>query len=157
MKATNRDYIWLGVVLFILVVALINIRKETDRLRRLPEPAAEPVACPYEVISSKDISTIDRSRYEFRIVAPGAVTFKDRALTVMKAAEDLRREKMIQVTRVFLEPDHKSSGQGLALAIAVYAIDGKGFSGVEGRKWEVEATGEKPSQNIPNRATFKVE
>lgn len=157
MNTLKRDYIWLGIVLIILLVIVLNIPKETERLNRITEPAIEPAAQPYSVISTKDISTVDRSRYEFRILAPTATTFESRALITMKAAEDLRQEKMSQVTRVFLEPDYKSSGQGLALAIAVYAIDGKGFSGVEGRKWEVEATGEKPSQNIPTRATFKVE
>lgn len=157
MKASKRDYIWLGVVLIILVVMIMNIPKETERLNRIPEPVSKPAAQPYSVISVKDISTIDRSRYEFRILAPTATTFESRALTAMKAAEDLRREKMIQVTRVFLEPDQQSSGQGMALAIAIYAIDGKGFSGVEGRKWEVEATGEKPSQYVPTRSTYKAE
>lgn len=155
-KPTKGDYAWLAVVCVLLVIVIINLPAEIERQKHLAQTEA-PTAQPYTVISIKDIGTFDRSRLEFRIIAPGANSFEERALTVMKAAEDLRREKMVQVSRVFLEPNEKESGQGLALASALYAIDGQGFSGVEGKQWEVEATGEKPSQYIPKRIKYKDE
>jgi len=123
-------------ILGFAVVAMLIVIGNLPGKKNLPSPGA-PAAKDYTVISSKDIGMADRSKYEWRITAPGAVTFEERALTVMKAAEELRQKQMIQVARVILEPNRDQAGKGFAVAIAMYAIDGKGFTGAENKKWEV--------------------
>ena len=153
----TRKRLYLILILGALFVIVAALPREIQQQKYLSNSPERGTARPYSVISQKDISVIDRSRFEWRIVAPEANSFEDRALTAMKAAEELRQKKMIQVARIFLEPDQESAGQGLALAIAVYSIDGRGFSGVEGKRWEVEATGDKPSQYVPTRLKYKNE
>lgn len=140
---TGRKVFLLFVVLGLLII-VANVPKEATKQRaEQAEPVAKPSGKPYSVISNKDVGMPDRSKFEWRIVSPEAKTFDERALTVMKAAEELRQKQMVQVARVFLEPDEASAGKGYAVASAVFAIDGKGFSGIENKKWEVLATKEK--------------
>ncbi|OLE52646.1 MAG: hypothetical protein AUG51_16885 [Acidobacteria bacterium 13_1_20CM_3_53_8] len=58
----------------------------------------------------------------------------------MNAARDLQRSTGANVVEVFLELSPLLSGKGYSLGVARFAPDGKGFSGYEQWKWEVQAT-----------------
>lgn len=154
---TGRKVCLLFVVLGLLVI-IANVPKEVGKQgAQQADPVTKPLGKPYSVISQNDIGMADRSKYEWRIIAPEAVTFDERALTVMKAAEELRQKQMVQVARVFLEPDQAAAGKGYAVATAVFAIDGKGFSGAENKTWEVSATKEKPELAAVSMVKYKDE
>ncbi|MGB3493448.1 MAG: DUF4875 domain-containing protein [Elainellaceae cyanobacterium] len=98
----------------------------------------EPVA--YTIVDRENDPLPNRRRISISIVAPEALTFEQRAQTVMKAAQELQDSENAHVVTVFLVPSPKLVGMGLPLAIARYAPDSGGYSGDQGWQWEVQAT-----------------
>lgn len=96
-------------------------------------------AKPYSVFNQKDLSVVGRNRLEWWIQSPEAKSFEERAQTAMKAAIDLQKKNAADFVNVWLEINPTLAGKGYQLAIARYAPDGKGISGTEELKWEVEA------------------
>lgn len=91
----------------------------------------------YEVLKTKDIDFVDRTRKDAVIYSAEAKTPDECAQTAMKAAHELRNKYTVLAMRVFLEKDKSMIGQGNISARAVWAPDGEGFSGVEKKEWEV--------------------
>lgn len=109
-----------------------------------------PVA--YTVVDRKNISIPGRTRLSASIVAPEALTVEQRAQTAMKAAKELQESTKAYVVTVFLVPSPNLVGMGINLAIARYAVDGRGYSGDQNWQWEVQAT-DKPVDEQQLRIT----
>lgn len=110
-----------------------------------PKTPQFPKAKPYEIIIRKDFSLNDRKRMECSIISQSEL-LDERAQTAMKAALDFQKETGADVVSVWYEISRDFAGKGLLLAVARYAPDGKGFSGDQKWKWEVEATSETPDK-----------
>ncbi|MCG3173057.1 MAG: hypothetical protein GMKNLPBB_01233 [Myxococcota bacterium] len=124
------------------------VRLDGETVPDSPRPATpsiptEPhLAFPYKPVKSRDHSVAGRSRYEWRVISEAA-TAEERAHTVMKVALDLQKNTDAQAVMVALEPSPELAGKGFELATAVFAPDGKGWTGKEqGKNWIVDATGE---------------
>lgn len=96
----------------------------------------------YTVVDRQNVSIPGRTRLSASIVAPEALTFEQRAQTVMKAAKELQESTNGYVITVFLVPSPDLVGMGINLAIARYAVDSRGYSGDQNWQWEVQATDE---------------
>jgi len=96
----------------------------------------------YTVVDRQNVSIPGRTRLSASIVAPDALTFEQRAQTAMKAAKELQESTNGYVITVFLVPSPDLVGMGINLAIARYAVDGRGYSGDQNWQWEVQATDE---------------
>jgi hypothetical protein len=126
------------------IIASYAVGTSDDGKPATQQTAQQPQqAKPYQVLKEKDTSTIDRSRREAWIYSADARSTDERAKTVMQAAIDLRNKYTAHSVWVFLEPDAKTSGKGDAVASAVYAPDGLGYSGAEHEKWSVTTTDDK--------------
>lgn len=97
---------------------------------------------PYEIISEKDTSFVNRTRAQIFIVSPGAKSLQARIDTAKIAATDYSSQKGVKVVSVFLMPFAEAKGSGYYLAQAFYWSDGCGNSGTQCNDviWEVKST-----------------
>lgn len=93
------------------------------------ETKKKPVAHKYTVIDFTDYSFPGRTRLEWTIMAPTAITAKDRARTAMQAAKDLQEEYQSDVSFILLEDNEVVAGKGFPYAMAAYCYDVCGMSG----------------------------
>lgn len=97
---------------------------------------------PYEIISEKDTSFVNRTRAQIFIVSPEAKSLQARIDTAKIAATDYSSQKGVKVVSVFLMPFAEAKGSGYYLAQAFYWSDGCGNSGTQCNDviWEVKST-----------------
>jgi len=97
---------------------------------------------PYEIVSEKDTSFVNRSRAQIFIVSPEAKSLQARIDTAKIAATDYSSQKGVKVVSVFLMPFAEAKGSGYYLAQAFYWSDGCGNSGTQCNDviWEVKST-----------------
>jgi len=101
----------------------------------------------YSIIIESDASTAERNRKEIYILSPEATTFEELAHTAMQAAIDYRKKTKADVVSVFIELSKESARNGMPLAVARYAPDGKGYYS-DTWIWQVHAVKEYPSEQI---------
>ncbi len=100
----------------------------------IPQTTNEEVAWtarPFEIISDKDISFVNRFRRTISIVAPTALTREDRIATMMAAARQSWDEHHSQFIGVDLLPFESGLGRGILLGQIYFAPDKCGISGKE--------------------------
>ena len=97
---------------------------------------------PYEIISEKDTSFVNRTRAQIFIVSPEAKSLQARIDTAKIAATDYSSQKGVKVVSVFLMPFAEAKGSGYYFAQAFYWSDGCGNSGTQCNDviWEVKST-----------------
>jgi len=96
-------------------------------------------AKPYTIVERADAGFLGRDRYFIDIISPQATNHAQFAQTAIQAARDIQKETGADVVAVNLQPSIVSIGEGISYAIARYAPDGRGLSGKDHWKWEVEA------------------
>ena len=137
---------------FLLALLILLITQFADR--KINTSAKKSTIPPYEVLLIEDQSSSTRSRLQVRIIAPEALTARDRARVAMNAAKQIQASQVsddpnnpqYEFISVILEASENSAGQGYALAEAEYAPDGRGRQGVmsddpeNNWKWNVSSS-----------------
>ena len=137
---------------FLLALLILLITQFADR--KINTSAKKSTIPPYEVLLIEDQSSSTRSRLQVRIIAPEALTARDRARVAMNAAKQIQASQVsddpnnpqYEFISVILEASENSAGQGYALAEAEYAPDGRGRQGVmsddpeNNWKWNVRSS-----------------
>jgi len=121
---------------FLLALLLLLLTQLADQ--KINTSSTKSTIPPYEVLLIEDQSISTRSRLRVSIVAPEALTARDRARVVMNAAKQIQASQVsddpdnpqYEYISVVLEASTKSVGQGYALAEAEYAPDGRGQQGI---------------------------
>ena len=115
----------------------------------------------------EDKSSSTRSRLQVSIVAPEALTARDRARVAMNAAKQIQSSQVsedpdnpqYEYVSVVLEASAKSAGQGNVLAKAEYAPDGRGSHGVmsedPSNKWKWNVSSSKARVNTDDRNSLQ--
>jgi hypothetical protein len=137
---------------FLLALLLLLLTQLADREKNTS--STKSAIPPYEVLLIEDQSSSTRSRLRVSIVAPEALTARDRARVAMNAAKQIQASQVsddpdnpqYEYVSVVLEASTKSAGQGYALAEAEYAPDGRGQQGIMSEdpdnqwKWNVSSS-----------------
>lgn len=138
---SNKVKIWIFVIIaLVIVVGLFAPEKKSIDLSK---------AKPYSIFHEGDFSFAGRKRMEWWVTSPEAKSFEERAQTAIKAAIDLQKKSNADMVSIWLEISPSIAGSGNQFAVARYAPDGAGISGVkkvDNWTWEVEATGDIPDQ-----------
>jgi hypothetical protein len=138
MKKRGLGCLFVFVFLF-LFIGLIGNLINPENKNTVAELNIEQ-AKPYEVLNLHDISFAGRDRYKAHIYAPEAVTYEQRAHTAMKAAKEICLNKKAHFVSALLEPSPALAGKGDIVAMADYAVDGRGVSGEEQWTWNVQSS-----------------
>ena len=137
---------------FLLALLILLITQFADR--KINTSAKKSTIPPYGVLLIEDQSSSTRSRLQVRIIAPEALTARDRARVAMNAAKQIQASQVsddpnnpqYEFISVILEASENSAGQGYVLAEAEYAPDGRGRQGVmsddpeNNWKWNVSSS-----------------
>jgi len=137
---------------FLLALLLLLLTQLADR--KINTSSSKSTIPPYEVLLIEDQSSSTRSRLRVSIVAPEALTARDRARVAMNAAKQIQASQVsddpdnpeYEYISVVLEASTKTTGQGYALAEAQYAPDGRGRQGIMSEdpanqwKWNVSSS-----------------
>ncbi len=144
-KRTRRRvaiYYLCGTALFMVIRTQFENSPPASVTESVPAVVQPTITIPhaksYTVLQSTNSTVAHRKRETVSILAPEAETMEQRAETAIKAAIELREKNNADVIMVLLEADESLIGQGLSLAIARYAPDGKGW-GSNDWKWQTLA------------------
>ena len=142
---------------FLLALLILLITQFADR--KINTSAKKSTIPPYEVLLIEDQSSSTRSRLQVLIIAPEALTARDRARVAMNAAKQIQASQVsddpnnpqYEFISVILEASENSAGQGYVLAEAEYAPDGRGRQGVmsddPGNNWKWNVSSSKVRVN----------
>ena len=146
--------------LLLLLLTLLTDRKTNSSKTKSTIPS-------YEVLFIEDKSSSTRSRLQVSIVAPEALTARDRARVAMNAAKQIQSSQVsedpdnpqYEYVSVVLEASTKSAGHGYVLAEAEYAPDGRGRQGVMSddptNKWKWNVNSSKARVNPDDRNSLQ--
>ena len=137
---------------FLLALLLLLLTQLAERETNMS--SSKSIIPPYEVLLIEDKSSSSRSRLRVSIVAPEALTARDRARVVMNAAQQIQASQVsddpnnpqYEYISVILEASTKTAGLGYVLAEAEYASDGLGHQGFMSEdpanqwKWNVNSS-----------------
>ena len=159
------ERISLLVIGYLLTLLLLLLTQLADREIK---PSKNKNKIPsYEVLLIEDKSSPTRSRLQVSIVAPEALTARDRARVAMNAAKQIQASQVsedpdkpkYEYVSVVLEASAKNVGKGFTLAEAEYAPDGRGRQGVmsddPSNLWKWSVSSSKARVNIKDVNTLK--